>query len=172
LRTNQERSNPALQADLTDRQKEILILVYQRFSSKEIARKLGISAKTVDAHLQSARKILRCSSRIQAARTYWESLPNSSLPISDPLDAMANARTAKSEWHVDEDSLYQPPGSHWPDFSGRTPWPEPSSIGPGGRIALVFVGALGILVMLGAGVGIMSGIYAFLTAVLGEPGPG
>jgi len=157
---------------LTDRQREILSLVYQRFSSKEIAQKLDISPKTVDHHIDTARKTLRCSTRMQAARTYWESLPRASLPVADPSVSDASGRTAQGERQSDQGGMYQHPQSHWPNPLERTSWPEPSSLGTGTRLALVFVGALGILVMLGGSVGVMSGIYAFLTALLGEPSPG
>ncbi|WP_226660575.1 helix-turn-helix domain-containing protein [Alteriqipengyuania lutimaris] len=157
--------------DLTARQKEILLLVYNRYASKEIAKKLGISPKTVDAHLDAARKLLRCSTRIEAARTYWETLPTASLPIADPLISEASARTAQGERQADDGSLYQHPQSHWPTPFRRTFWPEPSSLGAGTRIALVIFGALGILLVLGGSVGVMSGIYALLSAMLGEPGP-
>ena len=168
-----ERSaSKILDCELTDRQKEILLLVYQRLSSKEIGRRLGISPKTVDAHLQTARQQLGCSTRIQAARVYWESLPRERFPMSEMHQGVPDGGTAQEEGPTGENSVFQPPKSHWPDFHGRTPWPEPSSLGPGKRIALILAGAITILLLMGAATALMSGIYALLIAILGEPRPG
>ncbi|MBB3034077.1 helix-turn-helix domain-containing protein [Alteriqipengyuania lutimaris] len=157
---------------LTERQKEILVLVYQRHSSKEIAQKLDISPKTVDHHLDIARRLLHSSTRLQAARTYWESLPKASLPVVDRSDLEPYGPAARGERQTDEGIVYQPPESHWRPPSGRTLWPDPSNIGPGTRIALILAGALCIILMLGAATALMSGLYTLLTMLRGEPGPG
>jgi DNA-binding CsgD family transcriptional regulator len=56
--------------DLTDGQIICLRLVNQHFTSKEIARKLGISPFTVDQRLDGARKKLGADSRADAARRF------------------------------------------------------------------------------------------------------
>jgi DNA-binding CsgD family transcriptional regulator len=48
--------NGLLPAFLTHRQKEVLQLVTEDLTSKEIAGKLGITAKTVEFHKQLLRK--------------------------------------------------------------------------------------------------------------------
>lgn len=51
-------SGATLAPSLTERQKQILQLIAQDLTSKEIAGRLGISHKTVDFHKQLSRKKL------------------------------------------------------------------------------------------------------------------
>lgn len=63
---------------LTARERETLRLVSVHMTSKEIARRLGISPKTVDRHLANAIRKLEVSSRWAATRLLIEaSLPSS-----------------------------------------------------------------------------------------------
>jgi DNA-binding CsgD family transcriptional regulator len=64
---------------LTEGQKDCLRLVDDLLTSKEIARKLGISPFTVDQRLDAARRKLNAPSRKTAARIYLE-LEARSLP--------------------------------------------------------------------------------------------
>lgn len=57
---------------LTPRQFEVLGLIAQRFSSKEIGRLLGLSPKTVDRHVEEILSRLGLSSRSEAARLFLE----------------------------------------------------------------------------------------------------
>jgi two-component system response regulator NreC len=50
LQTDQVKSNGKLLADLTDREIEIIKLVSEGFSNKQIGEKLFISHRTVDTH--------------------------------------------------------------------------------------------------------------------------
>lgn len=52
---------------LTDREREVLLLVRGGLANKQIARKLGISERTVKAHLTSVFQRLGVSDRTQAA---------------------------------------------------------------------------------------------------------
>lgn len=54
-------------ASLTDRERQVLDLVRQGLANKQIARKLGISERTVKAHLTSVYSSLGVSDRTQAA---------------------------------------------------------------------------------------------------------
>jgi DNA-binding NarL/FixJ family response regulator len=58
-------SGPA--ADLTPRESEVLALVRQGLANKQIARRLGISERTVKAHLTSAFQRIGVVDRTQAA---------------------------------------------------------------------------------------------------------
>jgi DNA-binding NarL/FixJ family response regulator len=51
---------------LTDREREVLGLVAEGLPNKQIARKLGISEKTVKAHLTSAFRTIGVDDRVQA----------------------------------------------------------------------------------------------------------
>lgn len=52
---------------LTDSQRACLRLVLAHMTSKQIARELGISPHTVDAHLKAALKVVGASNRTEAA---------------------------------------------------------------------------------------------------------
>ena len=52
---------------LTDREREVLLLVREGLANKQIARRLAISERTVKAHLTSVFQRLRVSDRTQAA---------------------------------------------------------------------------------------------------------
>jgi DNA-binding NarL/FixJ family response regulator len=59
------RTTPA--AELTPREREVLVLVRQGLANKQIARRLGISERTVKAHLTSAFQRIGVVDRTQAA---------------------------------------------------------------------------------------------------------
>ncbi len=59
-----------LPAGLTAEQIEVLRLVQQNLSSKEIARLLGISKSAIDQRLDRARLVLGATSRREAARIF------------------------------------------------------------------------------------------------------
>ncbi|MBL0924757.1 MAG: helix-turn-helix transcriptional regulator [Sphingomonadaceae bacterium] len=73
-------------AGLRDIHKDCLRLVAQHYSSKEIARKLGISKHTVDQRLQHATQKLGAASRFDAARRFHEAEARLGQPI--PYDRM------------------------------------------------------------------------------------
>jgi DNA-binding NarL/FixJ family response regulator len=68
-------SSPA--ADLTPRETEVLELVRQGLANKQIARRLGISERTVKAHLTSAFQRIGVVDRTQAA--LWAERKNNAL---------------------------------------------------------------------------------------------
>jgi DNA-binding NarL/FixJ family response regulator len=53
---------------LTDRQMQILDLLATGASSKQVARALGLSVRTIDKHLEMAYRTLGVATRIQALR--------------------------------------------------------------------------------------------------------
>ncbi|MDX6357967.1 MAG: hypothetical protein QOH37_1021 [Nocardioidaceae bacterium] len=61
------RTTPAAGAELTPRETEVLVLVRQGLANKQIARRLGISERTVKAHLTSAFQRIGVVDRTQAA---------------------------------------------------------------------------------------------------------
>ena len=60
-----QRSTGPLES-LTDREREVLGLVAEGLPNKQIARRLGISEKTVKAHLTSAFRTIGVDDRVQA----------------------------------------------------------------------------------------------------------
>ena len=63
------------QDELTDRELDVLRLVAEGMANKQIARKLGISERTVKAHLTSVFQRLGVSDRVQAALWAQQHLP-------------------------------------------------------------------------------------------------
>jgi DNA-binding NarL/FixJ family response regulator len=61
------RTTGAAAAELTPRESEVLVLVRQGLANKQIARRLGISERTVKAHLTSAFQRIGVVDRTQAA---------------------------------------------------------------------------------------------------------
>ena len=61
------RTTAAAAADLTPRESEVLALVRQGLANKQIARRLGISERTVKAHLTSTFQRIGVVDRTQAA---------------------------------------------------------------------------------------------------------
>ncbi len=59
-------------ASLTEKQRDVLNLLVQHKSSKEIARTLGISPYTVDQRIGAARRKFGVSRRGEVARTYGQ----------------------------------------------------------------------------------------------------
>jgi DNA-binding NarL/FixJ family response regulator len=63
--------------ELTDREREVLLLVREGLANKQIARRLGIAERTVKAHLTSIFQRLGVSDRTQAALWASTHLPAS-----------------------------------------------------------------------------------------------
>jgi DNA-binding NarL/FixJ family response regulator len=61
------RTTGVAASDLTPRESEVLVLVRQGLANKQIARRLGISERTVKAHLTSAFQRIGVVDRTQAA---------------------------------------------------------------------------------------------------------
>jgi DNA-binding NarL/FixJ family response regulator len=61
------RTTGTAAAELTPRESEVLVLVRQGLANKQIARRLGISERTVKAHLTSAFQRIGVVDRTQAA---------------------------------------------------------------------------------------------------------
>jgi DNA-binding NarL/FixJ family response regulator len=70
-----KRVGAADQGALTDREAEVLLLVRSGLANKQIARRLGISERTVKAHLTKIFQALGVSDRTQAALWAAQHLP-------------------------------------------------------------------------------------------------
>jgi DNA-binding NarL/FixJ family response regulator len=62
-----DRSRPAPAGDLSEREREVLVLVGSGLANKQIARRLGISEKTVKGHLTRVFQSIGVTDRTQAA---------------------------------------------------------------------------------------------------------
>ena len=142
---------------LTEKQAEALQLVCQHHQTKEIARKLGISPRSVDQRLDGARQKLGAATRIEAARIYaaqlaipyripGEPFPVHQSPLPDP------EATTPSDVARFEDSYAFDERAPW-DGSQAWRFPElrPRDLGAVARLAIMVGMAilLLVLVMLG-----------------------
>ena len=60
--------HPGVHTDLTDRQSEVLALISDGLPNKQIAHRLGLSEKTVKAHVTAILRVLNVTGRAQAAQ--------------------------------------------------------------------------------------------------------
>lgn len=150
---------------LTEKQRQVLDLVLRGMTSKQVAGELGISYKTVDAHVDAARTRLGVNSRAEAAQiygiaTYGESLPKALLrmPVGD---GSGPHQSGAPEGEVAEDSaVFVPPKSHFP--RRRVPWLDSSKLGVVGVLALIIAGAIGMALVVAGVLGIASGLTDLL----------
>jgi DNA-binding NarL/FixJ family response regulator len=75
LLLNRSRQRPVKENPLTDREREVLLAVRSGLANKQIARSLGISERTVKAHLTSVFQRIGVSDRTQAALWAQRHLP-------------------------------------------------------------------------------------------------
>ncbi len=67
-----DTSDKSLSRTLTGRQLDCMLLVRGGCTSKQIARELGISPRTVDQHIAAALEVLQVSNRIAAISRMYE----------------------------------------------------------------------------------------------------
>lgn len=109
---------------LTPRERECLRLVHQHFSSKAIARRLGLSRHTIDDHVDKARRKLGAADRFEAARMLAgleRTLPSVSGP--GPFGMVEAAPVTPASPHAEAD----PPPSETLD-ADRVPAPDAPAI--------------------------------------------
>ncbi len=71
-----DRLTPASRGVLTDREREVLVLVAQGMANKQIARALGITEHTVKAHLTNVFQAIGVGDRTSAALWAQRNLPS------------------------------------------------------------------------------------------------
>jgi DNA-binding CsgD family transcriptional regulator len=92
-------------AKLTDKQHEVLSLVVQRKTSKQIARILGISKPAVDQRIASARDTLGVASRDDAALLFMQTTTAYDRVIYDPVQLSKGTITSPQKgWEQFEDN--------------------------------------------------------------------
>jgi DNA-binding CsgD family transcriptional regulator len=139
---------------LTERQRDCLRLVLSGHNSKGIARLLGISPLTVDQHIKAAIRILRVSSRGEAARMLAahesahpqtsgsQASPIASAFISPIVDATEGQGGRQEERHK--------PAPFFPPLGGdRHDLTISQTIFAILRVAVISTGAIGALVAAG-----------------------
>ena len=156
---------------ITPKQGEALRLALVRKSSKEIARELGIAARSVDQRLDAARLTLGAGTRWEAARKYYDLICASERLTSDPFmlgEAGADRRCEPGEQphYVFGDALNFTVDPAW-EF-GAKPQPAPwrrfvpglpsAASGSADRIVWIVFGAVSILALVLLGLGVVDGL--------------
>lgn len=104
-----DRSDLRARVDaLSPRQREILVYVAQHFSSKEIARLLGVSPTTVDSHVAAALARLGIANRREAGALMIEHPQGCQLRVGD------SGRDRRHHRHRTADSTL-----HWSDLERK-----------------------------------------------------
>lgn len=93
-------------SDLTKGQLECLRLVRDLHTSKEIARRLGVSPHTVDARLRRAIEKLGVSSRTEAAKLLTAYEPRYQSLIYQASDLVSNGHSHDHDTVIDQDTVY------------------------------------------------------------------
>ncbi|MFC0589696.1 response regulator transcription factor [Novosphingobium aquiterrae] len=155
---------------LTDKQREALELVLQHNSSKEIARLLNVSPKTVDQRLDGARAKLGVTSRSEAARLYasltgtWETLPYRSSPVTHPPDLSDNSSSElPSPIYTMHDAQTFDVHAPWQDGEKRFA-PKLRGLPDSAlyRVGIILAGAAALLCLTLLGLGVANGLGALL----------
>jgi RNA polymerase sigma factor (sigma-70 family) len=58
-------------SELSDREREVILILAQGKQNKEIARQLGISEHTVEKHLSNIYRKLNVANRAEATALFW-----------------------------------------------------------------------------------------------------
>ncbi|RYF91438.1 MAG: LuxR family transcriptional regulator [Caulobacteraceae bacterium] len=115
---------------LTGREREILRLVGQHLTGKEIGKQLGLSNHTVANHVRNALERLGVDDRRAAARMLLAAEDRMTHDMSGMTDVMANdpagATTSAPQTGADHDPRQRPPHQH------RHPRPEPGPVDEAG----------------------------------------
>ena len=156
---------------ITPKQREVLRLALIRKSSKEIARELGIAARSVDQRLDAARITLGVTTRFEAARKFYDLLCASERLTSDPFmlgDGGVERRGESGEQslYVFGDALQFSPHAVWEGSAEAdqgtwrrfVPGLPSAASGSGDRIMWIVIGAMAILALVLLGLGVVEGL--------------
>ncbi|MGV3511251.1 MAG: helix-turn-helix domain-containing protein [Novosphingobium sp.] len=96
--------------DLSDKQRQVLDLVLDRRTNKEIALLLGISASAVEQRLQSVRRRLGVVSRADLARTYQDLLDTCQKSTGEKLQVVEKSMPVQTYGinSADEELVHRP----------------------------------------------------------------
>lgn len=160
-------------AQLTAKQRECLHLVVLKKSSKEIARILGISKPAVDQRLSSARRVLKASSRDEAALIYARASGTYDRILYDPVGVpFHDAFGSEQQQDEEPNSFMLEEASNPYDFQSRHDfdvWPQilkesGGNWGAGQRIAIIIVLTIGILAIVLIGLSVSQSLSSLLAA--------
>lgn len=159
---------------LTAKQREVLQLVVQRKSSKEIARLLGIAKPTVDQRIVNARQILGARDRDEAALIFAQDAQTYDRITYDPArvpsaavfaDSRRQEARQASEMVLEEAAI---PFSGVLEYTSAKmpglPWSPSGDLGTGNRLLIIVGLTVGMLVTILIGLSVAQSLSGLLTA--------
>lgn len=155
---------------LTSKQREVLDLLLDHKTSKEIAQILGISPHTVDQRIQFAKRTLGVSARSDLARVYRD-LRNSCEQFTHQESHMAVAQDRPPSFRLDESEAINDPnrpnqGATGSEMTGYSLVPELFEGQQGKWVRFISILSITFLVLLITLGGLAA--YASLSSLLSE----
>lgn len=154
---------------LTDKQCEALDLVCARFSSKQIAKRLEVSPRSIDQRLDAARRTLGATDRFEAARIYAAAkdipyrLTSEPFTVTPEEQPEAETRHELGGEHLFSDAITFAEQAPWEDFSARrVPEIKPRDLKVATRAMFIVV----MMAALALAAGALVGVYVLLQALL------
>lgn len=156
---------------LTEKEREALVLVYRNFTSKEIARELNISPRSVNHRIDNARQKLGVATRQEAARLLvedGESITGAPLTVPklapDPADRTGVEGQPQATFRDSGRYVQRAPWSDRFSFLDPAPGVRPDQLSKRRRASLIVELsvkiALVLLIMLGVASGIEEAFFS------------
>lgn len=142
---------------LTEKQVEVLQLVCQHYQTKEIARILGISPRSVDQRIDGARRKLGAATRIEAAKIFAARETAPYRPTGEPFTVPPDSGFGRPRELPRDLTRFEDAGV----FVERAPWDraspwripefEPRDLGVVARLVTMVVLAVALLLLVTLG---------------------
>lgn len=142
---------------LTEKQHEALELACAHLTSKQIARRLGVSPATIDKRIDAVRARLGHISRAELLHFYkgwkeggYDQIVGDPIILPDyPALASREGQQIAERSYLFEDSLTFDARASWDSSIGfLRPGLRPSDLGVGGKLLAILMGAVAILMVL------------------------
>lgn len=156
-------------SSLTEKEREVLRLVGQNYTSKEIARELDISVRAVDHRVENARKKLGNVTRVEAARMLGnDGISSTGMPFTVP-PGRSDSPSGRGR-DEDDISTFRDSGA-WQhdtvfvrgsDFLDPAPGLRPEQISIGHRLAIIANLSLRIALLVLVMLGVVAGLEGTL----------
>jgi DNA-binding CsgD family transcriptional regulator len=157
-------STPSGPVELTEKQFDALDLAARHLNTKQIARDLAISPRTVQAHLDAARQRLGVATRAEAVQLLLDT-PSadtcSATPIVDQAPELAETPSPRGTFEFHDAAAFREPAP-WVEAPRSLSDIEPRHLGKGMRVLLIVAIAALTMVLLGSGLVVADALASML----------
>ena len=157
-------STPSGPVELTEKQFDALDLAARHLNTKQIARDLAISPRTVQAHLDAARQRLGVATRAEAVQLLLDT-PSattcSATPMVDPAPELAETPSPRGTFEFHDAAAFKEPAP-WVETPRSLSDIEPRHLGKGMRVLLIVAIAALTMVLLGSGLVVADALASML----------